>query len=207
MKKGTTLAHFYESGKTPSSRDMLINIAKEYDTKLEDPITDTDISVHFNVKLGIYWQNWSGYIQWPLWLRTHANYQTVELTKNLMASNYASLTTPVLHCSFNSNSMLDQQDLWDDESITEALSVLMLCTPVFIFTSSRSVLLGCPCGLLIWLSLLAIFNTLFSVYVNFFHKNTDKTHTKLPFSYHMIIRQLQSYWERLFNSWLNIATK
>ena len=30
----------------------------------------------------------------------------------------------------------------------EALSVLMLCTPVFIFTSGSSALLGCPrCGL------------------------------------------------------------
>ena len=33
----------------------------------------------------------------------------------------------------------------------------------------------CPrCGLLIWLSLLAIFNTLFWVYANFFHEETDK---------------------------------
>ena len=57
----------------------------------------------------------------------------------------------------------------------EALSLLMLCTPVFIFTSSSSALLGCPCcGLLIWLSLLAIFNTLFWVYVNFCQEKTDK---------------------------------
>ena len=41
----------------------------------------------------------------------------------------------------------------------EALSVLMLCTPVFIFTSGSS---ACPrCGLSIRLLLLAIFNTLF----------------------------------------------
>ena len=47
-------------------------------------------------------------------------------------------------------------------TIKEALSVLMLCTPVFIFTSSRAALLGHPrCGLpIIWLLLLAIFNTL-----------------------------------------------
>ena len=37
----------------------------------------------------------------------------------------------------------------------EALSVLMLCAPVFIFISGSSALLGCPhCGLSIWLSLL-----------------------------------------------------
>ena len=42
------------------------------------------------------------------------------------------------------------------------LSVLMVCTPVFIFTSGSSALLGRPrCGLSIWLSLFAIFNTLF----------------------------------------------
>ena len=58
----------------------------------------------------------------------------------------------------------------------EVLSVLMLCTPVFIFTSGSSALLGHPrCGLSIWLSLLAIFNTLFWVYANFFHEKTDKT--------------------------------
>ena len=52
----------------------------------------------------------------------------------------------------------------------------MLCTPVFIFTSGSSALLGHPCcGLSIWLSLPAIFNTLFWVYANFFHKKTDKT--------------------------------
>ena len=40
----------------------------------------------------------------------------------------------------------------------EALSVLMLCAPVFIFTSGSSALLGCPhCGLSIWLSLCTIF--------------------------------------------------
>ena len=52
----------------------------------------------------------------------------------------------------------------------------MLCTPVFIFTSGSSALLGCPrCGLSIWLSLLAIFNTLFGVYANLFHEKMDKT--------------------------------
>ena len=48
---------------------------------------------------------------------------------------------------------------------------------MFIFTSGSSALLGRPrCGLSIWLSLLAIFNTLFWVYVHFsFHEKTDKT--------------------------------
>ena len=62
----------------------------------------------------------------------------------------------------------------------------MLCAPEFIFTSGSSALIGRPrCGLSIWLSLLAIFNTLFWVYVNFFtrkrtkHKNTRRP----PFSY------------------------
>ena len=48
--------------------------------------------------------------------------------------------------------------------------------PVFIFTSGSSALFGRPrCGLSIWLSLLTIFNTLFWVYANFFHEETDKT--------------------------------
>ena len=54
--------------------------------------------------------------------------------------------------------------------------------PVFIFTSSSSALLGRPrCALSIWLSLLAVFNTLFWVYANLFvftrkrtkHENTS----------------------------------
>ena len=57
-----------------------------------------------------------------------------------------------------------------------SLSVLMPCVPVFIFTSGSSALLGRPrSGLSIWLSLLAIFNTLFWVYANLFHEKTDKT--------------------------------
>ena len=55
-------------------------------------------------------------------------------------------------------------------------SVLMLCAPVFIFTSGRSVLLGRPrCGLSILLSLLAILNTLSRVYAKPLHEKTDKT--------------------------------
>ena len=51
-----------------------------------------------------------------------------------------------------------------------------LCAPVFIFTSGSSALLGRPrCCLSIWLSLLAIFNIPFWVYVNLFHEKTDKT--------------------------------
>ena len=51
----------------------------------------------------------------------------------------------------------------------------MLCAPVFIFTSGSSALLGHPrYGLSIWLSLLAIFNTLLWVYANLFHEETDK---------------------------------
>ena len=50
----------------------------------------------------------------------------------------------------------------------------MLCAPVFIFTSGSSALLGWPCcGLSIWLSLLAIFNTLSWVYVNLSHEKTS----------------------------------
>ena len=52
----------------------------------------------------------------------------------------------------------------------------MLCAPVFSLTSGSSALLGRPhCGLSIWLSLLAIFNTLFGVYANLFHEKKDKT--------------------------------
>ena len=61
--------------------------------------------------------------------------------------------------------------LWGSEKhyqLKEALSVLMLCAPVFIFISGGSALLGHPrCGLSIWLSLLAISNTLFWVYAIF----------------------------------------
>ena len=57
-----------------------------------------------------------------------------------------------------------------------SLSVLMLCVPVLILTSSSSALLGHPhCGLLIWLSLLAIFNTLFWVYEKLFMRKQDNT--------------------------------
>ena len=69
---------------------------------------------------------------------------------------------------------------WKKSYLNEALSVLMLCALVFIFTSSSSALLGCPrarCGLLV-----AIFNTLFWVYANFFHEKTDKTQTYSKFA-------------------------
>ena len=63
----------------------------------------------------------------------------------------------------------------------------MLCTPVFIFTSSSSALLGHPSGgLSIWLLLLAISNTLLWVYANLFHEKMDKTRNYTrspPFSY------------------------
>ena len=71
--------------------------------------------------------------------------------------------------------------------------LLMLCTPVFIFTSGGSALLKHPhCGLVIWLLLLAIFNRLFWVYANLFHTH-KKPQTKhensrsLSFSYDMEI--------------------
>ena len=70
--------------------------------------------------------------------------------------------------------------------VKEVLSVLMLCVPVFIFTSGSSALWACPpCGLSIWLSLVALFNTLFSVYAKFFMRKWTK-HTQnwsLPFSH------------------------
>ena len=66
----------------------------------------------------------------------------------------------------------------------EALSVLMLCAPVFIFTSNSSALLGRPrCGLSIWLSLLAIFNTFLWVYSIYFHeKKRTKKRTNSKYS-------------------------
>ena len=54
--------------------------------------------------------------------------------------------------------------IWTEKQwkVLKRLSVLMLCTPVFMFTSGSSAFLGRPCcGLSIWLSLLATFNTLF----------------------------------------------
>ena len=60
--------------------------------------------------------------------------------------------------------------------VKKAISLLMLCTPIFIFTSSTSALLGHPrCGVSIWLSLLAIFDQLFWVYADLFHEKTNKT--------------------------------
>ena len=63
----------------------------------------------------------------------------------------------------------------------------MLCAPVFIFTSGSSALLGHPsCGFSVWLSLVAIFSTLFWVYVNFFYEKTDKTHFHFHFHFFFI---------------------
>ena len=51
----------------------------------------------------------------------------------------------------------------------------MLCAPVFIFISGSSALLGRPCCvLLIWLSLLALSNTLFWVYAIFSPQRNTK---------------------------------
>ena len=63
------------------------------------------------------------------------------------------------------------------------LSLLILCAPVFIFTSGSSAHLGRPhCGLSIWLSLLAIFNTRFWGYVNYFtRKRTKHENTRSAF--------------------------
>ena len=62
------------------------------------------------------------------------------------------------------------------EYLKEFKDFEMLYAPVFIFTSGSSAPLGRPrCGLSIWLSLLAIFNTLFWLYANLFHEKTDKT--------------------------------
>ena len=52
--------------------------------------------------------------------------------------------------------------------LKEVPPLLMPCAPVFIFTSGSSALSWRPlCGLLIWMSLLAIFNTRFWVYALF----------------------------------------
>ena len=72
--------------------------------------------------------------------------------------------------------------------LKEALSIFKLCTPVFIFTSGSSAFLGHPrCGLLNWLSLLAIFNTLFWVYAikNSWEngQNENENTRSTPFSY------------------------
>ena len=88
--------------------------------------------------------------------------------------------------------------------VKEVLSVLMLCVPVFIFTSGSSALWACPpCGLSIWLSLVALFNTLFSVYAKFFMRKWTK-HKKtwsLPFSHDrkMATDTKHKYWGIFFN--------
>ena len=52
--------------------------------------------------------------------------------------------------------------------LKEVPPLLMLCAPVFMFTSGSSALSWRPlCGLLIWMSLLDIFNTRFWVYALF----------------------------------------
>ena len=79
------------------------------------------------------------------------------------------------------------------QSSWEAPSVLMLCTSVFIFTSGSSALLGRPrCGLSIWLSILAIFNTLSWVYAIFFSwENTKTLGTTIFVQYEYVCRRLQ----------------
>ena len=73
---------------------------------------------------------------------------------------------------------VDFLELWQ-KHFQESLSVLMLCTPVCIFTSGSSALLGHPhCGLSIWLSLLAIFSTLFRVYTHLFARD-NRQNTKI----------------------------
>ena len=55
-------------------------------------------------------------------------------------------------CFQAGNSKTSNGELWWGIS-SKNLSVLMLCTPTYIFTSRSSALLGCPhCGLSIWLT-------------------------------------------------------
>ena len=62
-------------------------------------------------------------------------------------------------CFQAGNSKTSNGELWWGISLKK-LSLLMLCTPIFILTTSSSTLLGHPhCGSSIWLSLLALFNT------------------------------------------------
>ena len=66
--------------------------------------------------------------------------------------------------------------LYKELRIKEALSVLVLCLSIFMFTSGSSVLLAQPCcGSLLWLSLLAIFIRLFWVYDTFFTTKRNNT--------------------------------
>ena len=68
----------------------------------------------------------------------------------------------------------------------ESISVLMLFTPVFIFTSGSSALLGCSrCSLLIWLSLHVPYSKHFSEFMSIFfrRKQTKHENTWMPFSY------------------------
>ena len=75
-------------------------------------------------------------------------------------------TTPTSASSPNTPKLIRESGK-DRQSFKEALSVLMLWAPVFIFTSSSSALLGhACCGLSIRLSLLAVFSTLVWVYGN-----------------------------------------
>ena len=83
--------------------------------------------------------------------------QTQSTTKQTLVSNNSRKESDVLRNLYLSTFNVKS---W----VLKALSVLMLCAPVFIFTFGSSALLGRPrCGLSIWQSLLAIFNTLFWV--------------------------------------------
>ena len=82
--------------------------------------------------------------------------------------------------------------------VKEAFSILMLCTPGFIFTSGSSALLGRPrCGLSNWQSLLAVFNTLFRVSASFSNEKTDKTRdTRSPPFSNDTETAADGYWAR-----------
>ena len=81
--------------------------------------------------------------------------------------------------------------------VKEALSVLMLCTPVSLFTSGSSAPLGRPrCGLLIWLSLLP-YSIHFSELVPIFSKeNRQNTKIQDPPCLYDAKMAADGYWMR-----------
>ena len=143
----------------------------------------TNGNLMLNIRLQKLWERWQLLntskkdmtLSWGKWT---IHYQQVPSA----VLYWPSSDTDVFCFQQNSCQASDSQGRGGDAVVnmirfTELGKWLMLCTPVFIFTSGSSALLGHSCcGLSIWLSLLAIFNTLFWVYANFFHeKNRQNT--------------------------------
>ena len=123
--------------------------------------------------------------------------QTNELFYMLMACHHESFSHVCSDMHEKSKITNHKPQTWFDTKLDckEALSVLMLCAPVFIhvFISCSSTLLGRPCsGLSIWLSLLAI-SIHFSEFISIFsQENRQNTKILKVFHFRVIRNVMQS---------------